>query len=102
MTFNIDDDPIAPTDARSLIPDWFMDQAPLGITEKQAAHDYAYHMISHFGQPKMMKTVRVHFLARSAFFARLAEIDGDLFDEVMCAYAERALTFNSEMSAHAA
>lgn len=93
MTFNIDDDTIPPTDARAIIPDWFMDQQPEDISEEKAAHDYAYHLIAHFKQPKLMKTVRAHFFARQHFLKRLAEIHPEIFDEVICAYAERALLF---------
>lgn len=99
MTFDIDAETIPPTDARALLPDWFMDQQPEDVTEYKAAHDYAYHLIHHFKQPKTMATVRRHFLMRTQFLARLAELDGDLFDEVLCAYAERALIFDQPHAA---
>lgn len=86
-------EPVAPTDARSMVPDWFLDQSPAGAGERTIAHDYAYHLIAEFTKPKTMKTVRRRLLTNTEFLHRLAEIHPEIFDEVICAYAERALIF---------
>lgn len=105
MIFDDDDpfaflgEPLTPRDARSLVPDWFLDQLAAGVTEHQTAHDYAYHLISAFTLPKTMPTVRSRLLDANAFLLRLAEIDPALFDEVICAYAERALIFDQPNAA---
>jgi len=93
------DEPIAPTDARSFIPDFVLDQLPEGADERAAAHAFAYHMIWDFKQPKTIATVRKKLLRANSFMSRLAEIDPDLFDEVICAYAERALIFDQPNAA---
>lgn len=92
-------EPIPPTDARALIPDFVLDELPDGVDEVKAAQTYAYHLIWQFKQPKMLKTVRDRILFANRFLMRLAEIDPDLFDEVICAYAERALIFDQPNAA---
>lgn len=104
MTFSDDPfaflgEPIAPTDARAFIPDFIMDDLPDEVSEMKAAQTYAYHLIWDFKQPKMIATVRKKLLRANVFMSRLAEIDPDLFDEVICAYAERALIFDQPNAA---
>lgn len=104
MTFDDDpfaflEEPITPKDARALIPNWFLDQLPSGVSEHAAAHDYAYHVIGSFTVPKTMPTVRKRLLEANTFLRRLVEIDPALFDEVICAYAERALIFDQPNAA---
>lgn len=89
------DEPLPPTDARTLIPDYILDELPDGASEGQAAQEYAYHLIWRMQQPKTLKTVRRHMLASNAFMMRLAEINPEVFDEVLCAYAERAMKFDA-------
>ena len=93
------DEPIAPTDARAFIPDFILDELPAGLDEMKAAHTYAYHLIWDFKQPKTIATVRKKLLRANSFLNRLAEIDPDLFDEVICAFAERALIFDQPNAA---
>lgn len=93
------DEPLAPTDARSFIPDFVMDGLPEAATEGEAAQAYAYHLIWQFNQPKTLKTVRERLVYANRFLLRLYEIDPALFDEVMCAYAERALIFDQPNAA---
>lgn len=92
-------EPVPPTDARTMIPDFIMDYLDETADERTAAQAYAYHLIWTFKQPKMLKTVRRKLLQANAFLNRLAEIDPDLFDEVICAYAERALIFDQPNAA---
>lgn len=91
------DDARPDTDAREWIDTHVMDELPDGVSEADAAQAFAYHMIWKMQQPKTIATVRKHMLAKNRFLLRLAEIQPDLFDEVMCAYAERALTFDQPM-----
>lgn len=90
---------IAPTDARSMIPDHVLDIFPDDVSEHQAAVAYAYDIISSFNRPKTMATVRRKLIAANKFLLRLSEIDAAVFDEVMCAYAERALIFEQPNAA---
>lgn len=92
-------EPVAPTDARALIPDFILDDMPAAVSEYDAAHAYAYHLIWDFKQPKTIATVRKKLLRANSFLTRLAEIDPDLFDEVICAFAERALIFDQPNAA---
>lgn len=92
-------EPIAPTDARSLIPDNVLDLLPEDVTEAKAAELYAYDLIAKFNAPKRLDTARGYFLSANRFLLRLAEINPTLFDEVICAYSERALIFDSKNAA---
>lgn len=87
-------EPVAPTDARAFIPDHVMDVLPPNTGEAEAASAFAYHLISEFQKPKTMPTVRKRLISANQFLNRLAEIAPETFDEVMCAYAERALIFD--------
>lgn len=92
-------EPVAPTDVRTFIPDFVLDQLPEDADERTAAHAFAYHLIWEFKQPKTIATVRKKLLRANSFLTRLAEIDPDLFDEVICAFAERALIFDQPNAA---
>jgi hypothetical protein len=91
-------EPWPPTDARSMVPPWMLDYMP-DATEREAANAYAQHIMGAFNNPKMMKTVRRHFLRETSFLARLAELNPEMFDEVVCAYAERAQLFEQPNAA---
>jgi len=96
MTFVIDTGETA--GVRSLIPDWFLDQYAVAPDDSRAVHDYAYHLIGSVNNPKTMKTVREHTLAAWGFLRALAEMHPEVFDEFICAYAERALSFDDPQS----
>lgn len=78
----------------TFISDWFKDQYPENTPVEKLAHDYAYHLIGALKNPKMMKTVRTHFVAQFPFMQRLAEMHPDVFDELVAAYTERWMTFD--------
>lgn len=95
--FDIDADPIAPSDIRAHIPNWMLDT--LGdSTEAHAAQAFAHHMIGRTTGPARLETVRKHFTANWAFLRALADFNPELFDEVLCAYYERAMTFEDPNS----
>ena len=79
---------------KAFISDFVLDELPADVTDEAAAIAFAYHIIWKIKQPKTMDTVRKHYLANWAFLARLAVMLPDHFDEVQCAYAERALAFD--------
>lgn len=80
-------------DLRWLVPDWFRDIKPADISVDQLFHDYAYHIIGAMGGPVKMATVRDHTLAQWRFLRELAVMHPEIFDEILCRYAERALRF---------
>ena len=88
------DEPIAPTDIRNFVDYWFLDQMDADASEADVARQFAYHMIWKTEQPKKMETVRKHFIAKWGFLSNLARDYPEHFDEVLCAYAERALRFD--------
>ena len=77
--------------ADRLIPDWFLDGAPPDADKNRLMHDYAYHVIGAMRNPVKLETVRRHVLAEWAFVAELAKTHPAVFDELICAYAERVL-----------
>jgi hypothetical protein len=85
---------VADYTVRSVIPDWFQDLMPDNATDEQLAHDYAYHLVGALGNPKKMDTVRKHFLQQFSFMHFLAGMHPTVFDELVCAYAEMALTLD--------
>lgn len=97
MVFEIDTGVIERT-AISYLPDWFLDQYyPELPDERRVVHDFAYHLIgtlsAHDGSKKM-ETVRKHTMAQWGFLRILADMHPAVFDEFICAYAERALAFD--------
>lgn len=92
MTFIIDTGPDL-TDTRDLLPDWFRDIYPDGQPVERLFHDYGYHLIAQIKQPKKMDTVRKHILMDWRAIRVLADLQPGVFDELLCAYAERALAF---------
>lgn len=87
-------EPQAPTDVRELIPDHVLDGLPEDATEYDAACVYGYHLIYEIRKPKTVKTARKRLLTNQQFLWRLADIEPAVFDEIMCAFAERALDFD--------
>lgn len=103
---NVEVDPFAfldearpENDAREFMDDNVLDELPNGVSELDAAKAQAFHMIWKMKQPKTIDTVRKHMLMKNRFLLRLAEIAPEHFDEVMCAYAERALIFDQPHAA---
>lgn len=96
MTFTIDTG-ITEFDPKRLLPDWFMDLYETEPSAEVAVRGYAYHLIgslnAHDG-PKKLETVRRHFIAQWALIGLLAKIHPTVFDELLCAYAERAQRFD--------
>lgn len=92
MTFIIDTG-LDPTDSRNLLPGWFCDIYPEDQPVERLFHDYGYHLISQIQQPKKMDTVRKHILMDWLAIRALASLQPGVFDELLCAYAERALAF---------
>lgn len=88
MSFEIDTGHQSATIA-TFISDWFVDLYPEDTPIEKLAHDYAYHLIGALNNPKMMKTVRAHFVAQFRFMEHLAEMHPDVFDELVAAYTER-------------
>lgn len=72
---------------------------PEDATDAQIAHDYGYHLIWQMQNPKMMKTVRKHLLRDFAALEFVAELQPEVFDEVLMAYAERAMAFEQPHAA---
>lgn len=99
--FDFLDDALPPIDARTMIPDYILDDLPDGATEIAAARAFAYHMIWKIKQPKRLETVRKHFTFNWPFMRRLSEIEPEVFDELLCAYAERAMQFDTPNLAQA-
>ena len=77
-----------------LIPDWFRDNYASDADAKRIIHDYGYHLIGQTTNPAKLDTVRKHTLASWQFLRALAEHHPGVFDEFICAYAERALAFD--------
>jgi len=73
------------------VPDWFRDGCPEGTPDDAIMRSYAYHVIGEMNNPKTMKTVREHFLAKWKFIRDIADLDPALFDEIIAAYAEQWL-----------
>lgn len=78
---------------RNCLPDWFLDQAHETDTDAQLARAYGYHLIWQMGQRKKLETVRRHFTDAWPALRFIADLQPQVFDEVMCAYAETALRF---------
>lgn len=93
-TFTIDTGHSAPFDPLSLIPDWFRDIYPADADPSRVIHDFGYHLIGQTTNPRKLETVRKHTLANWRFLQSLAETHPGVFDEFICAYAERALSFD--------
>jgi hypothetical protein len=81
-------------DPASLIPDWFKDQYAVTPDTSRLMHDYAFHLIGALQNPVKMETVRKHTLAQWNFLRHLADMHPDVFDEFICAFAERAMAFD--------
>lgn len=81
------------TPAIAYVPGWFRDQYTVEPDDARIVHDYAYHLIGSMKNPKKLETVRGHMLAQWRFLQLLADMHPAVFDELLCAYAERALTF---------
>lgn len=93
MGFHIDTGTTqAAFDPLNLVPDWFRDNYA-DINDPKIIHDYGYHLIGQTTDPKTMATVRKHTLASWSFLRCLGEQHPEVLDEFICAYAERALTF---------
>lgn len=91
MAFEIDTG-VTAFDVLDLIPDWFKDQC--NSTDKsRIVHDYGYHLIGATKNPAKLETVRKHTIAQWQFLRELAAMHPDVFDEFLCAYAERAMAF---------
>jgi len=91
-TFQIDIG-LHPDDPLNLVPDWFKDQIMPVCDPRDVVHSYAYHLIGAMRDPKKMDTVRRHILSQWRFLRVLADVHPGVFDELLCAYAERALAF---------
>lgn len=94
MTITIDTGGVAQQPRiEQYVPDWFRDQC--GDAEPgRVAHDYAYHIIGRLTDPngaKRMETHRKNLIADWGFLKLLAEEHPEVFDEVLTAFAERAL-----------
>lgn len=72
-----------------LVPDWFLDRCNDPQDVCRVVHDYAYHLIGALENPRSMATVRKHTLAQWSFLRALADLHPEVFDEFICAYAER-------------
>jgi hypothetical protein len=92
MPFEIDTG-VTAFDTIELVPDWFRDQCK-SADKDRIFHDYAYHLIGATKGPVKMATVRDHTLAQWRFLRELAAMHPDVFDEFICAYAERAMAFD--------
>ena len=93
-SFEIDTGTPVAFDPTDLIPDWFKDQYPALPEASRLIHDYGYHLIGATKNPAKMETVRRHTLVQWQFLRHLADAHPDVFDEFICAYAERALAFD--------
>lgn len=98
MTFQIDTGMPEHT-IRSVLPDWFLDQYEDTTSDAALAHDYGYHMIAKSRQPARLETVRRHFKMSWQALQYIAELQPEVFDEVLCAYAEKALLFEQPNAA---
>ena len=93
MGFDIDTGVNPQPDILGLIPAWFRDTCAAGLTTEQIVERYAYHLISATKNPAKLETVRKHTIAQWQFLRELAAMHPDVFDEFLCAYAERAMAF---------
>lgn len=82
------------TSIKAHISDFVLDELPSNVSDEDAARAFAQHIIWKIQQPKMMETVRNHYLANWSFLWRLAQINPELFDEVQRAYGDRAYAFD--------
>lgn len=92
MTFKIDTG--GSSALRNNLPTWFLDECADDADDRQLAHDYAYHLIWRTRQPAKLETVRRHITYAWPALFTISSLYPELFDEVMCAYAERALIFD--------
>jgi hypothetical protein len=73
------------------VPDWFRDAYSVEPSAERVIHDYGYHLIGALRNPAKVETCRKHTIMHWGFLRNLAEIHPSVFDEFMCAYAERVL-----------
>ena len=88
MSFEIDTGHQSATIA-TFISDWFVDLYPEDTPIEKLAHDYAYHLIGALNNPKMMKTVRAHFVGAVPGSWSTSRKCIQTFDELVAAYTER-------------
>ena len=88
MTIIIDTG-IAQDSPLRFVPDWFLDMHTSPGDVARVVHDYGYHLIGALQNPAKMDTVRRHTLAQWSFLRALADLHPAVFDEFICAYAER-------------
>lgn len=86
--------PVQPT-IRNHLPAWFLDMHEDSASDADLARDYGHHMIWQTKQPVKLETVRKHVRQDWAALGFIADLQPEIFDEVICAIAERALLFEN-------
>lgn len=97
MTFKIDTGHASTL--RMHLPDWFLDDADDTDSDYKLAHDYALHMAWKTKQPVKLETVREHLIASWPTLFMIGKLYPEMLDEVLIAYAERAMTFDQPNAA---